>query len=89
MVVVQLVRMPDCGSGGRRFESGLPPGKLVAVHVASFFFAYEGSSIDAQSATTFNTPIRVFCDHIKKIYILKPEIIRNSQIIVFIQGLHK
>ena len=25
VVVVQLVRTPDCGSGGRRFESGLPP----------------------------------------------------------------
>ena len=27
VVVVQLVRTPDCGSGGRRFESGLPPKK--------------------------------------------------------------
>ncbi len=25
VIVVQLVRMPDCGSGGRRFESGLSP----------------------------------------------------------------
>ena len=25
VVVVQLVRTPDCGSGGRRFKSGLPP----------------------------------------------------------------
>ncbi len=25
VVVAQLVRAPDCGSGGRRFESGLPP----------------------------------------------------------------
>ena len=23
--VAQLVRAPDCGSGGRRFEPGLPP----------------------------------------------------------------
>jgi hypothetical protein len=23
--VAQLVRAPDCGSGGRRFESGYPP----------------------------------------------------------------
>ena len=28
VVVVQLVRTPDCGSGGRRFESGLPPKDL-------------------------------------------------------------
>ena len=26
--VVQLVRTPDCGSGGRGFESHLPPGRL-------------------------------------------------------------
>ncbi len=25
VVVAQLVRAPDCGSGGRRFEPGLPP----------------------------------------------------------------
>lgn len=25
VVVAQLVRVPDCGSGGRRFEPGLPP----------------------------------------------------------------
>lgn len=25
VVVVQLVRTPDCGSGGRRFKSDLPP----------------------------------------------------------------
>ena len=31
VVVVQLVRTPDCGSGGRRFESGLPPKKPLFV----------------------------------------------------------
>ena len=25
VVVAQLVRAPDCGSGGRRFEPDLPP----------------------------------------------------------------
>ena len=25
VVVAHLVRAPDCGSGGRRFEPGLPP----------------------------------------------------------------
>ena len=25
VVVAQLVRAPDCGSGGRRFETDLPP----------------------------------------------------------------
>ena len=32
VVVVQLVRTPDCGSGGRRFESGLPPKLTVTLH---------------------------------------------------------
>ena len=27
VVVAQLVRAPDCGSGGRRFETDLPPQK--------------------------------------------------------------
>ena len=27
VVVAQLVRAPDCGSGGRRFETDLPPYK--------------------------------------------------------------
>ncbi len=27
VVVAQLVRAPDCGSGGRRFETDLPPEK--------------------------------------------------------------
>jgi hypothetical protein len=28
-VVAQLVRVPDCGSVGRRFESDLPPKKML------------------------------------------------------------
>ena len=36
VVVVQLVRTPDCGSGGRRFESGLPP--KVSPRVIGGFF---------------------------------------------------
>ncbi len=28
-VVAQLVRVPDCGSVGRRFESDLPPKSLT------------------------------------------------------------
>ena len=29
VVVAQLVRAPDCGSGGRRFETDLPPRKGI------------------------------------------------------------
>ena len=35
--VAQLVRVPDCGSEGRGFESHLPP-KAKEVHGASFLF---------------------------------------------------
>ena len=44
VVVVQLVRTPDCGSGGRRFESGLPP-RIKAVAKATAFFSSQGSSV--------------------------------------------
>ena len=30
VVVAQLVRAPDCGSGGRRFETDLPPEKKAS-----------------------------------------------------------
>ena len=36
VVVAQLVRAPDCGSGGRRFEPGLPP-KLNLREIEGFF----------------------------------------------------
>ena len=36
VVVAQLVRALDCGSRGRRFETGLPPKKKVAF-VQPFF----------------------------------------------------
>ena len=39
VVVVQLVRTPDCGSGGRRFESGLPP-KIKPLSNRGFFCLY-------------------------------------------------
>ena len=39
VVVVQLVRTPDCGSGGRRFESGLPP-KSKPSRYRGFFCAF-------------------------------------------------
>ena len=31
VVVAQLVRAPDCGSGGRRFETDLPPKNLLQI----------------------------------------------------------
>ena len=41
VVVVQLVRTPDCGSGGRRFESGLPP--KIKPSIFRGFLYYVGS----------------------------------------------
>ena len=36
VVVAQLVRAPDCGSGGRRFETDLPP--ILALSFERAFF---------------------------------------------------
>ena len=45
-VVAQLVRVPDCGSVGRRFESDLPPERLknsnLQTQVAVFFMTETG-----------------------------------------------
>ena len=37
VIVAQLVRAPDCGSGGRRFETGLSPLTSSCKNVAAFF----------------------------------------------------
>ncbi len=38
VVVAQLVRAPDCGSGGRRFETDLPPKKTKPFNTLKGFF---------------------------------------------------
>lgn len=35
--VAQLVRVPDCGSEGRRFDPGLPP-KKNSDNLSGFFY---------------------------------------------------
>ena len=40
VVVAQLVRAPDCGSGGRRFETDLPPLTKIGVNVKLALFLY-------------------------------------------------
>ena len=37
VVVAQLVRALDCGSRGRRFETGLPPKKTKLLNLRGFF----------------------------------------------------
>ncbi len=38
VVVAQLVRAPDCGSGGRRFETDLPPLKIKKPFLKGLFY---------------------------------------------------
>ena len=38
VVVAQLVRAPDCGSGGRRFETDLPPQNKKLLHLEKLFW---------------------------------------------------
>ena len=45
VVVAQLVRAPDCGSGGRRFETDLPPQNKRAYHLISLFWFIKFFSI--------------------------------------------
>ena len=40
VVVAQLVRAPDCGSGGRRFETDLPPLKKKGFRNEILFYWY-------------------------------------------------
>ncbi len=37
VVVAQLVRAPDCGSGGRRFETDLPPKNTKLLFLEKLF----------------------------------------------------
>ena len=55
VVVAQLVRAPDCGSGGRRFETDLPPilNKGVNVKLALFYTLW-GNIWGNDSLFTFN-----------------------------------
>ena len=39
VVVAQLVKAPDCGSGGRRFETDLPPLNNKGLQKCSPFFS--------------------------------------------------
>ena len=41
--VAQLVRVPDCGSVGRGFESHLPPRKKETLEMTSLFFSHQVS----------------------------------------------
>ena len=39
VIVAQLVRAPDCGSGGRRFEPDLSPHLNADAETSAFFLA--------------------------------------------------
>ena len=57
VVVAQLVRAPDCGSGGRRFETDLPPAfkNLAYSGVLSFIALMQPSMLPKNSGV--NTKI--------------------------------
>ncbi len=40
VVVAQLVRAPDCGSGGRRFETDLPPKQNLQGNLEVFLWSF-------------------------------------------------
>ena len=59
VVVAQLVRAPDCGSGGRRFETDLPPNfKEVLFNAIPLFFCY---SKFYSYICTYNNCIYIIC----------------------------
>ncbi len=45
VVVAQLVRAPDCGSGGRRFEPGLPPKTKLLYTERLFLFVKKKTDV--------------------------------------------
>ena len=45
VVVAQLVRALDCGSRGRRFETGLPPHKAFE-EIRRLFYFHDPSSLE-------------------------------------------
>ena len=74
VVVAQLVRALDCGSRGRRFETGLPPKKKVAL---CNLFYYLESFIKDKSGPIF--PVMIVVNHFKILFIENPK----SQISIF------
>ena len=51
VVVAQLVRAPDCGSGGRRFETDLPPLTKSLACQGTFFYKVIGREVYAEHLT--------------------------------------
>jgi hypothetical protein len=60
VVVAQLVRAPDCGSGGRRFEPGHPPKQSLEFQFQAFVFS---ARLWSHFAVQFpNFPVQEFLD---------------------------
>ena len=64
VVVAQLVRALDCGSRGRRFETGLPPKKRL---LCATFFYYQESFIKNKFRPIF--PLIIVVNHFKILFI--------------------
>ena len=67
VVVAQLVRAPDCGSGGRRFEPGLPP-KIKGLFFRPFFVSILSFKIiftfDNNYFNSFTNPIKYYKNNV-------------------------
>ena len=72
VVIAQLVRAPDCGSGGRRFKSAWPPFETLAVFIEqrAFFVALseDASSVFANVVSDGNAfkVTAVDCERLEK-----------------------
>ena len=81
VVVAQLVRAPDCGSGGRRFEPGLPP-KIKGLFFRPFFVSILSFKIiftfDNNYFNSFTNPIKYYK---MKNYLKKSKLSISSKLI--------
>ena len=56
VVVAQLVRAPDCGSGGRRFETGLPPKQNPQRQSGVYFLVLSQACLSSETKNKTTLP---------------------------------
>ena len=59
--VAQSVRAPDCGSGGRRFDSGRPPSKAGSRRIAAGTDAFPKMAVDTPRGFRYSEGLPCFC----------------------------
>ncbi len=75
VVVAQLVRALDCGSRGRRFETGLPPKLKASLYTGRLFLYYKVTFYlpVIQKPTRFSKPSRFDKIILNQIMIVLPD----------------